>query len=72
MAKGDILLSVNVMVSFNNFNVLTRWAQLVYCFLQDVKFSPIVIDRSKFRRMDSGLQLKLKLHQLWRIGEFAL
>ena len=28
MDKGDILLSVNVMVSFNNFNDLTRSAQL--------------------------------------------
>ena len=29
IAKGDILLSVNVMVSFNVLTVFSRWAQLV-------------------------------------------
>ena len=46
-----------------SYNVVSRWAQLVSflnCLL-DVKLSRIAIYKNE-------LQLKLKLHQLWRIA----
>ena len=53
ITKSDFLLSGNAMVSCN---VLSCWTQLVIVFfLRDVKFSRIVIYRSKFRRMDCTL-----------------
>ena len=46
-------------------NVFSCWVQLVSVFLWDVKFSWIVINRSKFRRMDCTLNWSYI--QLWRI-----
>ena len=49
ITKQNFLLSENAMVSCN---VLSCWAQLISVFLWDGKFSPIVIYRSKFQRID--------------------
>ena len=51
---SDFLFAMNVTVSCN---VLSRWAQLVSVFSRTD--SDIQISKN-------GLQLKLKLHQLWR------
>ena len=71
MTESDFLLSVNVMVSYNEF---CHAGPSSLVFLQDVKFSRMVIHRSKFRRMDCSLNWSYFKHGELRCesGKIAL